>query len=472
MSQHTQPHLQWGGRFTAPPDAHLLAFGSSLQDDLVLAPFDLACSQAHVDALAGGDIIDSARAAALHSALDIVAREIADGVFFATATASGAEDIHGAIDARVRALCPNGDGDWLHAGRSRNDQVATTLALYSADRATRGIHHCREIATVLLDKAELHEHTLIAGTTHWQPAQPISLAFWLLAAAEPFLRSATRFAKAHADAMRSCPLGSAALAGSSLPLDRDAAAKRLGFATVSRNAMDAIGTRDSLLDVANAYARSVVDASRVCSELIMWSTPAYGYVRLGDASSTGSSLMPQKRNPDPFELVRGAASEIHALASGAVTSLIGLGLSYHRDLQQTKRMGIAAIERSMLTLNAFSLALADTTFLPEACGRLASSGYTVATDIADALITHGASARQAHALVGAAVGLAEQQGRELDVHDLAELSIAINATNLHAPLDAQASVAVKVTAGSTAPASVRAEIDALRADLLQFEVTP
>ncbi|MHB8461592.1 MAG: argininosuccinate lyase [Vulcanimicrobiaceae bacterium] len=472
MSQITEPHLQWGGRFTAPPDPLLLAFGSSLRDDLVLAPFDLACSQAHVDALAGGGVIDTQRAEVLQSALTIIAREISDGTFLTFAKSSGTEDIHGAIDARVRTLCPHGDGDWLHAGRSRNDQVATTLALYAADRAASGIEHCRKIATLLLHLAELHEHTVMAGTTHGQPAQPISVAFWLLAAAEPFLRSAKRFAHVHSDALHSCPLGSAALAGSSLPLDRKAAAKRLRFATVSRNAMDAIGTRDALLDVANAYARTVVEASRIASDMILWSTPALGYVRLGDASATGSSLMPQKRNPDPFELVRGAASEIHALASGAVTSLIGLGLSYHRDLQQTKRMGITAIERATATLSAFTQAVADVTFLPEACARLASTGYTVATDIADALITHGTSARQAHALVGAAVGAAEQQGRELNADDLAGLAAALHLESLDAPLDAQTSIAAKATEGSTAPWAVRAEIDALRADLLQIEPIP
>lgn len=456
-----------------PPDPLLLAFGSSLTDDLVLAPFDVACSHAHVDALQGGSIISDACATELHEALDQVTSEITDGTFASFAQNSGAEDIHGAIDARVRALCVDGYGDWLHAGRSRNDQVATTLALFAYDRARSGSQQCIAIARTLLAHAsrELEAGTVIAGTTHWQPAQPIALAFWLLAAAEPFLRAARRFGSLATESIVSCPLGSAALAGTTLPLDRAASARRLGFTLPSRNAMDAIGNRDALVDVALGYSRAVIDASRISSELIIWATPAFNYLRIGDASSTGSSLMPQKRNPDPFELIRGAAAEVLCLTNGALTSLIGLPLSYHRDLQQTKRMGLHAIERGATILNAFARALTDITFVSEAMEACAKRGYTVATDIADAMICKGVSARYAHEFVGQSVMRAEAECRDLTLVDLHDLADSAGIEKFSAPLDAHASVAAKATVGSTAPWAIRVSLVSMQAELQQLEFT-
>jgi len=458
--------LQWGGRFGAPPDPVLLAFGASLEDDLVLAPFDVATSHAHVDALHGGSIIDGVTASALHGALDRVAAEIGDGSFAAFARASGAEDIHGAIDARVRELDPQA-GARLHAGRSRNDQVATTLLLYAHDRARAGAERARSIARHLLARAaeEVNEGTLVAATTHLQPAQPVLLAFWLQAAAEPFVRSAHRFADAAARMMRACPLGSGAVSGSTLPLDRATACQRLGFAAPSRNAMDAIGTRDGVLDVAHACARALADASRISAELVLWSTPAFGYVRLGDASSTGSSLMPQKRNPDVFELVRGIASEVTAKYFGALNTTVGIPLSYHKDLQETKRLAIGAIERGLVALDAFERALRDTAFVRGAMNARAADAYTIATDIADALIAAGVSARDAHAFVGAAVRAAEESRRTLNADDLAAIARDAGLASLHAPLDARASVDAKATSGSTAPAAVRAGLAGLAEEL-------
>jgi argininosuccinate lyase len=458
--------LQWGGRFAAPPDAALLAFGSSLEDDLVLAPFDVSASQAHVYALVGGGIIGTETALSLRSALDMVADEIASGAFEHYARASGAEDIHGAIDARVREIDELA-GASLHAGRSRNDQVATTLALYARDRAARGAQRARSIAVWLVSQAqaELDAQTLVAATTHLQPAQPVLLAFWLQAAAEPFARAARRCEAAAAEIGRSCPLGSGAVSGSTLPLDRAAAAERLGFAGTSRNAMDAIGTRDGILSVANEFVQLLADASRVAAEIVLWATPAFGYVRLGDASSTGSSLMPQKRNPDVFELVRGCASEVAALYGGAVNSTIGLPLSYHRDLQQTKRLAIGACERALAAIEAFERALADTTFVRDRMNERAGEGYTVATDVADALILSGVSARSAHAFVGSAVRAAEDEGRALDRTDLETLAAIAGLSTLRAPLDAAASVAAKATSGSTSPVAVRAALAQLLAEL-------
>jgi argininosuccinate lyase len=442
--------LQWGGRFKAQPDPVLLRYGSSLEDDLVLAPFDVCCSQAHVIALREGGILPAAHAQALTDALQTVAAEVADGKFAAFARGSGAEDVHGAIDARVRELAPQA-GESLHAGRSRNDQVATTLLLYCAERAKQGQALSAQIATTLVQQARSAGGALLAGTTHWQPAQPVLVAFWLGAAAEPFARNAQHFRDAVSGALESCPLGSAALAGSSLPLDRVAAAKVLGFRTPSRNAMDAIGNRDAALDTAHAFVRAVLSASRICEELILWCTPAFGYARLGDAASTGSSLMPQKRNPDPFELVRGTSATLIGQYAGALGSVSGLALSYHRDLQVTKAAVISIVERAVAALDAFARALPHVQFNPGRMTAMASEDYTVATDVADALIASGMTARAAHAQVGETIRAAEESGKP------------------PAWPDASASVQGKVTPGSTNPAAVDAALTSLEADLAELQ---
>jgi argininosuccinate lyase len=465
--------LQWGGRFIGAPDPELLAFGSSLREDLLLAPFDVECSLAHVSALEGGGIVNAEAANALRAALERVRAEIADGTFEGFATRGGFEDVHGAIDARVREFA----GDWgesLHAGRSRNDQVATTLLLYVRDRARRCARRARNIAAALVASAEseLDAETVIAGATHRQPAQPVLLAFVLAAWSEPFVRASSRFSQVAAEASDSCPLGSAALAGSSLPLEREAAAQALQFARPSRNALDAIGNRDAALDLAHACTRALVDASRICEELIAWSAPAYGYLRLGDAAATGSSLMPQKRNPDPFELVRAHAAMAIGTYAGALTTLCGLAPSYQRDLQVTKQQVISLIEDALATLNAFGRAIESVSYDRARMNDRALDGFTIATDVADALIVRGSSARAAHAAVGAAIAAAEPLRSALDADDLQRIADGAGLPALEAPLDAIGSVRAKRSAGSTAPASVRSQLGELRAELADMERGP
>jgi argininosuccinate lyase len=448
--------LLWGGRFAAVPDAALLAFGSSLEDDLVLAPFDVACSRAHVAALAAGGIVAAPAASALDFALETVGDEIAAGTFASWARAMKAEDVHGAIDARVRELA-GGAGAFLHAGRSRNDQVATTLLLYVRDRAARGQAFAVRIARHALERArlELEAGTVLAVTTHWQPAQPILLAFWLEAVAEIFTRAATRFTRVIADASAFCPLGSGACSGSTLPLDRELAARRLGFAAPARNALDAIGDRDAALDLLHAVARALVPASRVSEELVLWCAPAFGYARLDDAASTGSSLMPQKRNPDPFELVRANAAVAAGTYAAALGTLGGLALSYHRDLQETKGLVLRGSERGLAALDAFERAFRYVRFNAAAMAARADDGYTVATDVADALVLRGVASREAHELVGEAVSDAERERRPLEAADLAALAAKAGlGGELEAPLDARASVRAKRTSGSTSPEAV------------------
>ncbi len=462
--------LQWGGRFGAAPDAQLLAFGTSIEEDLVLAPFDVECSLGHVEALRGGKIVSDAEAAELASALAAVGVEIRDGSFADYARTQPFEDVHGAIDARVREIAGVA-GESLHAGRSRNDQVATTLLLYVIDRAQAGARRAHGLAMALAARAqdELERETVVAGCTHRQPAQPVLLAFVLVAWSEPFVRAVSRFAAVARAGRESSPLGSAALAGSTLALDRKAAARALGFTRPSRNALDGIGNRDVALDLAHAFVRATVDASRIAEELIAWSAPAYGYVRLGDAASTGSSLMPQKRNPDPFELVRAHAARSVGAYAGALGTLCGLAPSYQRDLQETKSAAIAIAEDGLATLNAFERALAAVSFDRERMAQAALAGYTVATDVADALIAKGVTARAAHALVGAAVAQAEADGRALKAGDLARLAAKAGIESLQAPLDARTSVGAKQTPGSTSPDDVRSQIDEVRAELAGLE---
>jgi argininosuccinate lyase len=440
------PELQWGGRFSAPPDAKLLAFGSSLAEDLVLAPFDVACSKAHVVALRDGGVLNAGDAQVLTAALDEVAAEIQAGTFAVYARESGAEDVHGAIDARVRELAPRA-GELLHAGRSRNDQVATTLLLYCIDRAAFGKNLALQIAShfAARARAELKEGALLAAATHWQPAQPVLLSFWLTAAAEPFLRSAQRLARAGGDAAAFCPLGSGAVAGTSLPLNRASSAAALGFRAPSRNAMDAIGNRDAALDLAHACVRAALEASRICEELVIWCTPAFGYARLDDAASTGSSLMPQKRNPDPFELVRANAAELIGKFAGALATTSGIALSYHRDLQVTKAAVLGIVEQALAALNAFAIAIEHVAFMRGRMSAMAGEHYTVATDVADALIRNGASAREAHAKTGAQIVEHERDGAPLDWPD------------------ARASVEGKATTGSTSPSALAQAIAELEA---------
>ena len=459
MNEVGEAELQWGGRFASEPDRALLAFGSSLRDDLVVAPFDVRVSQAHVAALAGGGVIAAADAAAIDTALRTVADEVASGAFAPWALARDFEDVHGAIDARVRELAGTA-GDRLHSGRSRNDQVATTMLLFAHGAAESAARACLDTAALCADRAaeELEHGTLFAATTHWQPAQPMLLAMWIDALARGFVRAARRFARVASDALRSMPLGSAALAGSSLPLDRARAAEMLGFAAPSANALDAVGDRDVLLDLVDAFTRAAVTASRPSEELVVWATPAFGYVRIDDAAATGSSLMPQKRNPDPFELVRASAGTLIGMAAGAHATVKGVALSYHRDLQETKAHAIRAARVGSDAIDAFRRAFAHVHFVRDAMTRHATDGYTVATDVADALIAAGSTARAAHRAVGERVLLAEPARRELGDADLQHLGV-------QAPLTAVASVRAKRTAGSTHPDHVRAAIAATRADV-------
>ncbi len=463
--------LQWGGRFARAPDEALLAFGSSLEEDLVLAPFDVQCSLAHVEALRGA-VLDDARCNDLGRALHAVAAEISAGTFAEYARASGAEDVHGAIDARVRELAADA-GEWLHAGRSRNDQVATTLLLYARDRAQRGASRAAAIASALVrrGRAEFDAGTIVAACTHRQPAQPVLLAFVLAAWSEPFARAAKRFRAIAVDAVRSCPLGSAALAGSTLPLGRAARGKRARL----RRAFTERARRDwQSRRYAGPRARERALRPRCIA------------CRRGADRMVGARLWlcaHRRRRRDRLEphaaetqsrsvrVGARARRELIGAYAGALATLHGLAPSYQRDLQETKAQAISIVEDALATLAAFERALSAVEFARGRMNATALDGYTVATDVADALIANGIPARAAHALVGGAVAQAEAEGRPLAQSDLTLMAAQAGLERLDAPLDARASVHAKRTCGSTAPDAVCEQLASLAEELAALGVS-
>ena len=463
--------LLWGGRFSAPPDARLLAFGSSYDDDLALANADIRASLAHVDTLAGARLIAPDEADALRAALGVVAEELDRASF---APNGPFEDIHSAIEARVVQLAGETIGGKLHAGRSRNDQVATAIALYARDALDKLSADSVALARELLARAtqELQARTLLIGMTHWQPAQPILLAFWLHAAAVGVARQAARLLTARKAIARS-PLGASALAGTSLPLDRTTAAKALGFELgPTENALDTVGDRDAALETLFACAALATYLSRLAEEFVIWCSPLVGFARLGDEAATGSSLMPQKKNPDVFELVRAKAATVDAYLGAALAQLKGLPLSYQRDLQETKRMLIAGVADTSAMLGAFRRAFASLEFDRDRCNASASAGFAIATELADRLVRAGVPFRSAHRLVGEFVRVAEAEGRGLDATDVSKcFSAAAEAFGTKMPagseagFDAEACVSAKATAGSTNPALLASAIDATQHSL-------
>ena len=463
----------WGGRFAAGPDRKLLTFSSSFDDDRALADADVRGSLAHVETLFAAGLLSRDEAAALEAALQTVALELRGGKHDDQIV----EDIHSVVEARVTELAGAAGGGKLHTGRSRNDQVATDIALFARD-ALAGL--CDETAALsgdILDRAqdELSAGTLLIGTTHWQPAQPILLAFWLHAAAVGSVRQARRLRATCASIAR-CPLGASALAGSSLALDRTLAARRLGFADgPTENALDTVGDRDGLLDTLYACAALSTYLSRLSAELIIWCSPLVGFATLGDAVARGSSLMPQKRNPDIFELVRAKAATVAGYLSAALSQIHGLGLSYHSDLQESKRMLILGVKETSAMLGAFRTAFVALRFDRARCDAAARDPLASATEAADLLVRAGIPFRRAHQLVGERVRLAEIDGRALDPSDVAACvarargeSADVRDVPAGFSLDAVSCVRAKWTAGSTNPVLLAGAIRATQDELREF----
>ena len=404
----SQRKKAWGGRFQQATDAAVERFSASIHFDRALARYDLRVSTAHAAMLERAGLIGADDAAAIEAGLAQIAGEIEDGRF---PFDPSLEDIHMNIEARLGALVGEAAGR-LHTGRSRNDQVATDLALYLRDTAAaaqRGLHSLRR---VLVTRAREHIDTVLPGYTHLQRAQPVRLAHHWLAFVEMFGRDGARF-RDLATRLGDAPLGAGALAGTSLPLDREDTASALGFERPAPNSMDAVSSRDTALEFLSAAAIAMVHLSRLAEELVLWSTSEFGFIELADAYSTGSSLMPQKKNPDVPELVRGKTGRAIGNLVTLLTVMKGLPLTYNRDMQEDKQPIFDSAATLRDSLEVMAGAMASLRVDRAAMGRAADDPMLLATDLAEALVVGGVPFREAHDAVGRVVGQCLREGRDL-----------------------------------------------------------
>jgi argininosuccinate lyase len=446
----------WGGRFAQGPAEIMSAINASIDVDRRLWGQDIAASRAHAAMLVKQGIIPTADGAAIEKGLVQIAEEITAGAFtFSTAL----EDIHMNIEARLTALVGEA-GRRLHTARSRNDQVATDFRLWIRDCCDAFDHDLKALQVALLEQAELHSSTIMPGFTHLQIAQPITFGHHLLAYVEMASRDRGRFADARRR-MNECPLGAAALAGTSYPIDRIATASALGFSNPMRNSLDAVSARDFALEFLSAAAIVAVHLSRLAEEIVLWTSPMFGFVTLSDAFSTGSSIMPQKRNPDAAELVRAKAARIAGQLTGLLGVVQSLPLAYAKDLQEDKPCVFEAADALSLCLAATTGMARDMTANAEAMRAAAAMGFSTATDLADWLTQAlGMAFRDAHHVTGAIVRRAETLGVTLDRLPLFELQSAEPRITeaVFSVLSLDNSVASRKSYGGTAPSQVALQV--------------
>jgi argininosuccinate lyase len=451
----------WGGRFTTGPAEALAALSRSTAFDWRLAPYDIAGSKAHARVLRDAGLLDDAELAAMLRGLDELRAEVAAGTF---APAPSDEDVHTALErGLIERLGPELGGK-LRAGRSRNDQVATLLRMYLRQAARTVAGHVLDLVDALDRHAERHLGVVMPGRTHLQHAQPVLLSHHLLAHAWALLRDVDRLVDWDHRADES-PYGSAALAGSSLGLRPEAVAEMLGFSRAVENSIDGTASRDVVAEIAFVLAMVAVDVSRFAEEVVLWATREFSFVELDDAWSTGSSIMPQKKNPDVAELARGKAGRLVGNLAGLLTTLKGLPLAYNRDLQEDKEPIFDSVDSLCLVLPAFTGMVATLRFNTERMAELAPREFSLATDLAEWLVRAGVPFREAHEIAGACVRLCEERGIELwelDDDDLANVSPYLRPA-VRSVLTVQGSVASRSGKGGTAPMRVAEQLDAVRA---------
>jgi argininosuccinate lyase len=446
----------WGGRFSTKPADLMQAINVSIDVDRRLWAQDLAGSRAHAAMLAERQIISSGAAGQILEGLDRIEREIREGVF---PFREEFEDIHMNVEARLKELIGEAAGR-LHTARSRNDQVAVDFRLWVRDACDASVAMIEALQRALLDKAEAEAETLMPGFTHLQPAQPVTFGHHLMAYVEMFGRDASRFRDARAR-MNESPLGSAALAGSPFPIDREMTARALGFERPMANSMDGVSARDFALEALSAASICAGHLSRLAEELVIWTTAQFGFVKLSDAFTTGSSIMPQKRNPDAAELIRAKTGRITGALVALSTVMKGLPLAYSKDMQEDKPPVFEAFDALELALKAMTGMVADLVPDRERMAAAAGAGFSTATDLADWLVRElGLPFREAHHLTGAAVKRAESLGVDLAQLPLAEfekLDPRINA-DVYKVLTPEASCASRTSYGGTSPVQVRSQI--------------
>jgi len=460
MSSSTKEKKLWGGRFTGDTAPMVERYTCSLGFDSRMYAHDIDGSKAHAAMLARQGIISDADRDAIHQGLEQIRSEIESGTFV---WRQDLEDVHMNIEHRLTELVGT-PGQKLHTGRSRNDQVALGFRLFVAASLEEWSANLQDLVSVLVARGEEQQGTLLPGCTHFQPAQPISLAQHLLAYAQMFRRDHDRIQDALAR-VRVSPLGAAALAGTTHPLAPGQVAAELGLGGTFANSMDAVSDRDFVLESVFCASLIMMHLSRLCEEIIIWANPQFGFVRLPDAYSTGSSIMPQKKNPDVAELMRGKTGRVYGDLVSLLTLMKGLPLAYNRDMQEDKEPFIDAHDTVAPSLAIMAGMLSELGFNTGNMSRALKAGFLNATELADYLAAKGVPFRQAHHITGAAVAFAEKSGlglEELSLEDLRSFSTDIE-EDVFAVLDYENAVARRHVPGGTGPDSVRAQLAGLRA---------
>ena len=443
----------WGGRFEVSNDDLMVAINASIDYDRAMAPQDIRGSKAHADMLVRQGIISKADAKEILRGLDAILVEIEAGTFkYKTAL----EDIHMNVESRLTELIGPAAGR-LHTARSRNDQVAVDFRLYVRDAVDAINGAILKLMGVLVAKAETHAAVIMPGFTHMQPAQPVTFGHHLLAYVEMLGRDQGRFADARLR-MNVCPLGAAALAGTSFPIDRQTSAAALGFDGPTDNSLDSVSDRDFALETLAAMSICAMHLSRLSEEIVIWMTPQFGFVRLSDRWTTGSSIMPQKRNPDAAELCRAKVGRIAGAFQGLLMVMKGLPLTYSKDMQEDKETTFDAIRNFQVALAAMTGMIADLEPMPEAMLAAAGRGFSTATDLADWLVRElKLPFREAHHITGSIVKRAETAGVGLEAFPLAQMqAVEPRITQaVFTVLSVENSVASRTSHGGTAPQNVR-----------------
>lgn len=450
----------WGGRFASGPSDALAALSKSTHFDWALAPYDITASKAHARVLHNAGLLTDEQRDGLLAGLDSLGNDVADGSFGPLPTD---EDVHGALERGLIDRVGEDLGGRLRAGRSRNDQVATLFRMWLRDAIKTVGNGVLDVAAALAGQAAAHPTAIMPGKTHLQSAQPVLLAHHLLAHAHPLLRDADRLLDLDKRAAVS-PYGSGALAGSSLGLNPDAIAADLGFNAAADNSIDATSSRDFAAEAAFVFAMIAVDLSRLSEDIILWSTTEFGYVKLHDSWSTGSSIMPQKKNPDIAELARGKSGRLIGNLAGLLATLKAQPLAYNRDLQEDKEPVFDSVAQLQLLLPAMAGLVGTLTFDTDRMAALAPLGYTLATDIAEWMVRQGIPFRVAHEAAGAAVKAAEARGvglEELAADELAGIHPGLTA-EVRDVLTIAGSVDSRDARGGTSPARVAEQLVTLR----------
>ena len=456
MSDNNSSNAMWGGRFASGPDAIMELINASIDFDKRMAVQDIAGSIAHATMLAKQNIITASDSEAIKEGLLTILSEIENGTF---EYSKALEDIHMNIESRLKEIIGEPAGR-LHTGRSRNDQVATDFKLWTRDQCDAIIEGLTELMKALIDQADAGADTVMPGFTHLQVAQPVTWGHHMMAYVEMFARDRSRFLDARTR-MNESPLGAAALAGTGFPIDRHDTAQALGFSAPSANSLDAVSDRDFALEFLSASSICATHLSRFAEELVIWSSAQFKFVTLSDRFSTGSSIMPQKKNPDAAELIRAKVGRITGSLVGLLMVMKGLPLAYSKDMQEDKEQVFDASDSLMLALAAMTGMISDMEPNVASLETAAASGFSTATDLADWLVRDlGMPFREAHHITGALVAKAEEKGCDLPDLSLADMQIVnerINADVFNF-LGVQNSVASRQSYGGTAPKQVRKQI--------------